>query len=343
MPELRKDPIIDRWVIIASERGRRPTDFPADEEPPSGAFCPFCPGNESKTPPEITQWGRDSSAPPNTSGWNVRVVPNKFPALTAEGDLDRQGLGMFDLMNGVGAHEVIIESPRHDWTYADATPEETRTILNAYVERMCAMREDERFMHTVIFRNDGTVAGATLAHPHAQLISIPIIPRQVKDHLDAARAYYLQKVRCAFCDVMRQELSMKERVVDENEHFVVLSPFAARFPFQLQIFPRRHSHDFTLMTEEEIGALGDTLSRSLRRIKLALSSPAYNMMVQTAPHMRPKTGASEYWGTIPQDYHWHIDILPRLTKVAGFEWGTGLYINPVSPERAAQFLREVDV
>lgn len=343
MPELRKDPIIDRWVIIAVERGRRPHDFVVESEPPSGAFCPFCPGNESKTPPEIAQWGRPAGEPPNTPGWNVRVVPNKFPALTHEGALDRQGLGMFDLMNGIGAHEVVIESPRHDWDFASATPQETRDILGAYVARVAALREDERFVYTLVFRNIGTVAGASLAHPHSQIISVPIIPGQVKEHLDAARAYYMQKTRCVFCDVLRQELSMRDRVVEEDEHFVVLSPFAARFPFQLQIYPRRHSHDFTLMTPPEIEALGRTLSRSLHRIRETLGNPAYNMMVQSAPHEHSRPGRPEYWGTLPQDYHWHIDILPRLTKIAGFEWGTGFYINPISPESATEYLREATV
>jgi UDPglucose--hexose-1-phosphate uridylyltransferase len=343
MPELRKDPIIDRWVIIAVERGQRPDDFTTEGDPPSGAFCPFCPGQESKTPPELAQWGRSPDAPPNSPGWSVRVVTNKFPALTEEGELDRQGLGMFDLMNGIGAHEVVIESPRHDWDFADATPQETHDILSAYVARMNALRQDERFVYTLVFRNEGTIAGASLAHPHSQIISVPIIPAQVKEHLDAARKYYRQKTRCVFCDVLRQELSMRDRIVEENEYFVVLSPFAARFPFQLQIYPRRHSHDFTQMTPEETEALGSTLARNLRRIKLCLNNPAYNLMVQSSPHEKVRPGHPEYWGTLPQDYHWHIDILPRLTKVAGFEWGTGFYINPVSPEQATRFLRDVEL
>ncbi|HEX8834319.1 MAG TPA: DUF4931 domain-containing protein [Abditibacteriaceae bacterium] len=343
MPELRKDPIIDRWVIVAAERGRRPTDFVADTDPASGSFCPFCPGNESKTPPEIAQWGRPAGAPADTSGWDVRVVSNKFPALSSEGELDRQGLGMFDLMNGVGAHEVVIENPRHEWDFAEATPEEMRTILAAYVSRVQALGQDERFLYTLVFRNNGTVAGASLAHPHSQIISVPIIPGQVKERLDAARNYYYQKTRCVFCDVLRQELMMKDRVVEENEHFIVLSPFAARFPFELQIYPRRHCHDFTLMTPEEIAALGETLTRNLRRIKVTLNNPAYNLMIQAAPHLHPRAGHPEYWGTLAHDYHWHIDILPRLTKVAGFEWGTGFYINPVAPERATEFLKDAQI
>lgn len=343
MPELRKDPIIDRWVIVAAERGRRPSDFQIEEEPASSAFCPFCPGNESKTPPEVAQWGRPIDAPADGPDWKVRVVPNKFPALSPEGDLNRQGLGMFDLMNGVGAHEVVIESPRHDFDFAEASTEEMRLIFSAYVDRVQALSKDKRFVYTLVFRNNGTVAGASLAHPHSQIISVPIIPAQVKEELDAARLYYMQKTRCVFCDVLRQELSMKDRIVEENEHFIVLSPFAARFPFELQIYPRRHSHDFTLMTPEEVEALGDTLSRNLRRIKESLNNPAYNLMIQSSPHLHPRPGRPDYWGTLPSDYHWHIDILPRLTKIAGFEWGTGFYINPMAPEKATEYLRDATV
>lgn len=341
MPELRKDPVVDRWVIIAAERGARPDDFSTEAEPPSNGFCPFCPGHEDKTPPEVAQWGRDADAPANTSGWKVRVVSNKFPALSSQGEVERQGLGMFDMMSGIGAHEVVIESPEHDWDFAEATPQQTQYILSAYIERMKALREDSRFEYTIVFRNSGTVAGASLAHPHSQIISVPIIPNQVKDYLEASRTYFKQKQRCVYCDLIRQELSMRDRVVEENEYFVVLSPFAARFPFQLQIFPRRHSHDFVQMTPDETRALGEVLARSLKRIKVCLGNPAYNMMIQTAPHERERAGHPEYWGTLAQDYHWHIDILPRLTKVAGFEWGTGFYINPVSPEQATQFLKDV--
>ena len=340
MPELRKDPIIDRWVIIAAERSRRPHDFFSEAEPPPSGFDPFAPGNEDKTPPELAQRGRAADAPANSPGWNVRVVSNKFPALTQEGELDRQGLGMFDKMNGVGAHEVVIESPRVDWDFADATPQEARDIIEIYIERMNALRADPRLLHTLVFRNAGVAAGASLAHPHSQIISVPVIPAQIKETLDASHTYFTQKERCVFCDLVRQETSMKDRVVEENEHFVILSPYAARFPFELQIYPRRHSHDFSQMSPEEIAALSEVLPRSLKRVNEALGNPAYNMIVQTAPHAAPRSLQDDYWNTVPQSFHWRIDILPRLTKVAGFEWGTGFYINPISPESATEYLRE---
>lgn len=343
MPELRKDPIIDRWVIIASERGRRPTDFTPEPEPPSGAFCPFCPGNESKTPPEIAQWGRSPDAALNTQGWDVRVVANKFPALSVEGEVSPQGLGMFDMMNGVGAHEVIIEHPRHDWDICDASSEEINRIIAAYTARMKVLGQDKRFHYILVFRNSGTAAGASLSHPHSQIIALPVTPKQVKEELNTAREHYRRKERCIYCDLLNQELSLKERIVEANDDFIVLSPFAARFPFELQIYPRHHSHDFTAMTPQQSEALGQILTRTLRRINLSLNNPAYNLMVHTAPVLHPKPGHPEYWGTIAHDSHWYIDIYPRLTKIAGFEWGTGCYINPVAPERATEFLKEIQL
>ncbi len=342
MSELRKDPVIDRWVIIATERGQRPDRLSRPEETQPGGFDPFASGNEDRTPPEIQAWGRTDGAAPNSPGWRVRVVPNKFPALSNEGELEPQGLGMYDLARGVGAHEVIIEHPNHDWDFDTAASEEMRLVLDAYIARINALREDPRFRYIIVFRNVGTRAGATLSHPHSQVIAVPILPKLIKEQLDAASEYFERKQRCLYSDIMRQELAMGDRVVESGEHFVVLSPFAARFPYEVQIFPRRQSHDFTLCTPAELDALGEVLSRTLRRYKKALGDPAYNMMLQTAPVQSLQPGHPEYRGTVAQDFCWHIDILPRLTNVAGFEWGTGFYINPVSPERATEFLREAE-
>ena len=343
MSELRKDPIIDRWVIIATERSRRPNEFQPENIALPIGFNPFAPGHEDRTPAEIAAWGRPEGAPENSPGWQVRVVPNKFPVLDRDAALDSQGLGMFDLMNGVGAHEVIIENPRPDWDMATATHEEMIAVLDAYISRMKELQNDERFRYILIFRNVGTAAGATLAHPHSQIIALPITPREVKEKLDAAREYYDRKKRCVFADVIRQELAMGDRVVEESEHFVVLSPFAARFPFELQIYPRRHCHDFALIEPQERQALAGVLSRSLQRIQKTLGNPAYNLMIHTAPVQRKNAGRADDGSDNAQDFLWHIEILPRLTKVAGFEWGTGFYVNPVAPENATKFLREVDV
>ena len=249
---------------------------------------------------------------------------------------------MFDMMNAVGTHEIVIENPSHDWDFADGTVSELSQIFGAYISRTLDLRRDPRFSYVIVYRNYGAAAGATLEHPHSQIIALPINPKMVKEHLEAAREYYERKGRCVYCDVLRQELAMGDRVVEANDHFIVLSPFAARSPFELQIYPRRHCHDFTLMTGEEIDALSATLSRNLRRLRGALNNPAYNLMIQTAPNLNPQPGRPGHWGTIAQDFHWRIDILPRLTNIAGFEWGTGFYINPVAPESVPGYLNEIE-
>lgn len=340
MPELRKDSIVDRWVIIATERGRRPNDFSPEPPAPISGFSPFAHGNEAKTPAEVFQVGRPESEPANSPGWRVRVVPNKFPALSAEGTIDSQAVGMFDLMNGVGAHEVVIEHPEASWDLAQATPEQAGDIFTAYIQRNVELAKDERFRYILTFRNFGTQAGASIAHPHSQIIALPIIPRQVRDQLKVARDHYKEKLRSIYQDLIRQELSFGERIVEATEHFVVLCPYASRFPFEMKIYPRRSCHNLCLMTPEEREDIAALLPRTLRRVRDCLGNPSYNMIFQTAPVTVPRAGSPDYWGTISHDFSWHIDILPRLTEVAGFEWGTGFYINPVSPESATQFLRD---
>lgn len=343
MSELRKDPIVDRWVIIAAERGRRPSDFPSPQSQRTGsggASCPFCEGNEGKTPPEIWSIRRDGTAP-NTPGWEVRVVPNKFPALGIEGEINRRGLGMFDLMRGVGAHEVIIETPRHDWGIGNGSPDTLARVISAYQARLTDLYRDKRFRYCVLFRNYGQSAGASLDHPHSQIIAVPIVPLALREKLAAARAHYAEKERCIFCDIIEQELRLGDRVVLDREHFVVLCPFASRFPFELMILPKRHQHDLRWLDDVARQAMAEVLNDSLRYLRRALGDPAYNYVISTAPNPVPRPGKPDYWGTLEYDFHWHIEIMPRVTRIAGFEWGTGFYINPVSPEDATSFLREV--
>lgn len=216
MPDLRKDPITGRWVIISTDRAKRPTDFVRESVEIKGiGVCPFCYGNESKTPPEVLQYGRNGG-PPNTSGWQVRVVPNKFPALGIEGSLDREGEGLFDRMNGVGAHEVIIETPDHRSTLATMTEKQTEEVLWAFRDRMLDLKNDKRFRYVLIFKNHGEAAGASIEHPHSQLIALPIVPKNVSEEVDSSRSYFHAKERCIFCDMIRQELDSGVRVIGKS-------------------------------------------------------------------------------------------------------------------------------
>ncbi|NLO72631.1 MAG: DUF4931 domain-containing protein [candidate division WS1 bacterium] len=335
-PQLRKDPILERWVIIA-DRGKRPTDFPPEEED-KGKFCPFDEGNEDRTPPEVYAV-RPGGGGVNTPGWKVRVVPNMYPAVITEGDTTHHGIGLLDWTRGVGAHEVIIEHPDHKFSFARADVEHMLLIVETYIQRVKDLRGDKRFRHIIVFRNHRGAAGASLKHPHSQLIALSITPETVKQKLKAAREYYLRKERCIFCDLIEQEMRLPDRFIYANDDFVVLSPFAARFPYEVHIFPLQHCHDFTLMAEEQKRGFVDALQFVLRRYDGEMNDVPYNMMLQTAPNPIPRPGRPDYWGTIQCDYHWHVELLPRLTKPAGFEWGTGFYINTVLPEKAAEFLR----
>jgi UDPglucose--hexose-1-phosphate uridylyltransferase len=342
MPELRHDPIQKRWVIIASERGRRPDDFPKQPEFPNGGFCPFCEGNENKTPPEILSV-RNNGTQPNQPGWQVRVVPNKFPALRIEGNLERKGFGVHDRMNGIGAHEVIIETPKHDLTLSEMSVDQIAGVIWSCRERIVDLARDRRFKYILVFKNHGAAAGASLAHSHSQIIATPVTPLTLAGELASAKEHYQDKERCLFCDIIQQELEAGERVVIANEHTVALAPFASRFPFEIFLAPRAHHHNFAEISDSMIHQLSATLKEILQRIKVCLNDPPYNFLIHTIPNTRAGIKRGNYWDTIEFDYHWHIEIMPRLTGIAGFEWGTGFYINPTAPEEAAKYLREVEL
>jgi len=327
MPELRKDPIIGRWVIIATERAKRPSAYVTSHEKLKAAFCPFCRGQEHHTPPEVLAY-RDASTERDTPGWWVRVVPNKFPALQIEGPIRRVGDGMYDRMNGVGAHEVIIETPEHDLSLADHPPRQVQEILWAFRDRVIELRKDQRFRYIMIFKNHGREAGASLDHPHSQIIALPIVPKRVQEEIEGARRYWDYKERCVFCDILHQEEKDQVRIVSENSSFIAVTPFASRFPFETWILPREHGLYFHELQKNQVVDLAEILRGLLSRMKAILSDPPYNFMVHTAPF--------EHSG-IPY-YHWHIEVIPKLTSVAGFEWGTGFYINPTPPEDAARYL-----
>jgi len=339
MPELRKDPIIGRWVIIATERARRPDQFGNHREDNPGA-CPFCEGKESNTPPEIYAVRPQNSAR-NGPGWDLRVVPSIAPFLRVEGDLDRRGNGIYDVMSGLGAHEVVIETNQHIANMADLSEEQITNVLNCYSDRINDLERDSRLKYVLVFKNYGKGSGGgSIRHSRSQLIATPVNPKRVKEELAGARQYYEYHERCVFCDLIKQELAQKDRVIAEFDGFVAVAPFAARFPFETWILPKRHCCDYTCMDAESRKHLARVLKTVLLKLKIGLNDPDYNYVIHTAPFRREKIG---YWKTIEQDYHWHIEIIPRLTKVAGFEWGTGFYICPLPPEETAKFLREVVV
>ena len=333
MPELRKDPVTGRWVIISTDRQKRPNDFRVERSAAVGReYCPFCPGHEEMTPPEVLSYRQNGGAP-NAPGWDIRVVPNKFPALQVEGTLDREGEGMFDRMNGIGAHEVVIETPDHDRPLAQQSESEIERVLWACRERMTDLKRDFRLKYILVFKNHGPAAGATLEHPHSQLIALPIVPDIVRAELDGARRHFEVKERCVFCDIVHADLRDGRRIIQENADIVALAPYAPRFAFETWLLPRRHGARFEEAPRHEYASLARLLKSVLQRLDRALESPPYNVIVHTSPF-------SEETGDI---YHWHLEIMPKLTRVAGFEWGTGFYINPTSPEEAAQVLRSARV
>ncbi len=333
MPEFRKDPITGRWVIIAVDRAMRPSDFVREHVVPvGGRFCPLCPGHEDKTPPEVLAY-RPGGGQPNGSGWTLRVVPNKFPALRVEGDLCRQGDGIYDRMNGIGAHELLIETPDHMATLGDLSDKQVEDVFWAMRDRVVDLRKDFRLRYILIFKNHGDGAGATLEHTHSQIVALPIVPKTMTEELDGARRYSEFRERCIYCDIIRQDVEQGSRVVLESEHFVAISFYAARFPFETWIIPKRHASHFETIEIPEVKNLGWMQRAVIRKLDKVLERPAYNLMIHSAPIQEPAMA----------HYHWHIEIIPKLTKVAGFEWGTGFYINPTPPEEAARFLREVGI
>jgi UDPglucose--hexose-1-phosphate uridylyltransferase len=331
MTDLRKDPVTGRWVIISTLRQKRPSDFqiePVTTRPDE--LCPFCEGHESKTPPEILAYRNGSQ--PNSAGWDVRVVPNKFPALRVEGNLDREGEGLFDRMNGIGAHEVIIESPTHGDTLTTMSEAAIEKVFWAWRERVFDLKRDVRLRHIVIFKNHGGAAGASLEHSHSQLIALPIVPREMKEELYGSKRHFQIKERCVFCDIVRQETRSGVRIIAESADFVAIAPYAPRFPFETWFLPRRHRARFEEATQGEFASLARILKDILLRMNKTLLTPAYNLIVHSAP-LQEEPGSGDF-------YHWHVEVMPKLTRVAGFEWGTGFYINPTGPEEAAEVLRQ---
>jgi len=326
MAELRREPILQRWVAITGQRWEVLAEILRQRGHRGGRACPFCPGKERETPSEVFAI-RDPASSPNREGWSVRVVPNKFPVLRIEGEIERVGEGVYDQASAIGAHEIVIETPSHSADWGTMAVGEVAGVLRAYRERSLDLRGDERFRQIMIARNHGP--GVPIAHPHTHVMALPVIPRRIEDEVRGLLDYHGRKERCAYCDIIRQELTGGERVIRETGMFLALASYAARYPFETWIVPKAHAHDFATLKDDQLLELAGLLQSLSRALHSLLPEPAYSLVLHTSPLHR---------FTEPR-YHWHLEIRVRLALVAGFEWGTGFFVNPLAPEEAAQVLR----
>lgn len=338
MSQMRKDVFTGRWVIVAENTTLKPSDFHFKRFVREATFCPFCETHEASTPPEVFAI-RTPGSSPNRPGWSVRVVPNSAPRLRVEGDLGRRAEGFHDLMNGVGAHEIIVNTPLHDRSLHELEVHEISDVIRAFIARMVDLERDKRMHYVLIFQNYGEESGAhTISHSISQLMALSITPRTIKMKLTIARDYFASKERCIYCDVLQQELKGRKRLIAENEDFVALAPFASRFPFEMAVFPKSHSSAFSPISPARVQTMASILRDVLRKLDHTLGGPPYNLSLQDRPFLRPRAG---YWNTIEEDFHWHLEILPQIARITGFEWASGFFYNPVPPEIAAQCLSTV--
>ena len=331
MPQLRKDPVTSRWVIVNAENPRNADSYESEPHIKSSKTCPFCPGNEAMTPQEILSYKKPGAKGPG--GWQVRVVANKFPALRIEESPEKYAFGIYDKIGGFGAHEVIIENPDHNKEIADLPDEQVELVIRAYRDRCLDLRKDKRFKYILIFKNYGQAAGASLEHPHSQLIALPIVPSRVLGEQKGSSEHYKYTDRCIFCDMINQERAEKKLSVFDHGSFLAFEPFSSRFPFETWIMPKSHEANFDSISDEGVRALSVVMKNTLARLKKVLKDPSYNFMIHSAPLQSEDR----------ESFHWHIEIIPHLTQVAGFEWGTGFYVNPTPPELAAELLRNAAV
>jgi len=328
MSELRQNVATKEWVIIAPERFNRPEDLARDRScAPTLSNgrddCPFCPGHEERTPPEVDAF-RDAQG-----RWSVRVVANKYPALSREGVLRYQEDGTRLWTTGVGVHDVIIDAPIHDSDVATMELPQVEQLIRMYRRRYAAAAADPRVELVTLFKNHGAAAGASLAHPHSQLIGTPVVPGEVRHRINLAMRYYEDRGRCVHCDMIADELRARERMVCESEHFAAFVLYAALSPFHLWVLPKRHCSFLTELTDDEAADLAQVLRRVLRAIYDGLDDPDYNYQFRCSSGVPRSTPF----------FHWHLSVVPRVSTSAGFELGSGMYINTVLPERAAAFLR----
>ena len=330
MGELRQNLLTKRWVIIAADRAQRPHDLIAPQKdqatlPPIWEeSCPFCPGNEEEDL-AVAHF-------PNRGPWRVRVVRNKYPALKLDGDVVRSYDGIHRSISAIGYHEVFVESPVHNTCHALESTEDVTLLLHAFRHRGQTIAFDDRIRQIVFFKNHGERAGTTLVHPHTQMMALPMVPHSIRERTEQARRHFDDFGRCVFCHMLQDELDDGRRLILENKHFVAFIPYAAYSPFHTWIIPRRHEPSFLNTDDEQLTALGDILHKVLRKLYIGLRDPDFNYVVRTAPL---HDAGDDYM-------HWYVTIVPRVTHSAGFELGSGMFINTTLPEESAKFLRDVN-
>jgi len=332
--ELRKDPLLGRWVAVLRQ-SRQPSEYPLPLTEAVESSCVLCHGREAEAPAEIT-----STKGPAGSGrtWLTRVIPSFAPIFQVEGDLGRRGDGMYDKMNSIGAHEIIIESPDHTVTPEDMGLDQMTRVIMTYRDRIADLERDARLRYTLIYKNSGNDAGAVFSHSISHLASTPVIPKRVKEELDGAKEYYAYKERCIFCDILREELRVGSRVIIETRHFMAFCPYASKFPFEMWVLPKRHSCAFQDIRQDEMEDMALIVSTVLKKLRTLFKGVSFNYFIHSAPNRVPR---KDHWHTLGDDFHWHLEIMPRFLKTSGFEWGSGFYILPTSPEDASKYLREV--
>lgn len=338
MGELRKQILVNQWIITGTQEPWEFLESLNPKENKQWKQCPFCPGNESLTSPEIFAL-RDPTLPPNSSKWEVRVVPEKKAVLKKEGELSRCGIGMHDMMNTIGTHELIIETPKHINNISEEEHLQIKKVFTVYQRRIKELGDDQRFRYPLIFKNQKEKSPYKMGHTYSQLIAFPITPKKIKDELINAKNYYEYKERCIFCDILQQEQNDEKRVILKNNHFIAFVPFASRFVFETWILPLEHQSDFALESEEKLLDLAEIFKKILTKIEKIIGNRPLSYALYTQPYLQHRK--EEYWKTIHQDYHWHLEIYPLSNRLLGLEVSSGSYIEPILPEKAAQLLREV--
>ncbi|OHB44954.1 MAG: galactose-1-phosphate uridylyltransferase [Planctomycetes bacterium RIFOXYD12_FULL_42_12] len=330
MSEIRLNTITREWVIIAKEKVKKPEDFiivkEQERHPAFLKTCPFCPGNEAVTPKETFKICDEK-------GWKIRVVPNKFAVLSREGERARTHTGLYKNVNGVGTHEVIIETPVHNLTTATMPLEQLKEVIQTYRDRFLEVYRDQRVEHVILFKNSGSASGTTIEHPHSQIVGIPVTPLHIRSRIENAMRFFDDTGECLMCRMIKDELNEGTRIVMDTKHFTAFIPYAALSPFHIWIFSKRHSGFFADMQSEEIWDLASNLKSIMGRLYHGLNNPDFNYVVRSGSSCEANSGF----------IHWYLSIVPRVAMASGFELGSGMYINPLIPESAAEYLRNVKI